>query len=174
MAAAQYTGVNGVARKVKSQFIGVNGVARKVKNGFIGVNGVARKCFGGETVTISGTGASWGRTIPAGAAVSGSVVLDVTFEIVIGNTVRNCNFSKNIQFTEVALPHSFSCDSSCFDMSFVDIESNSEATVILDGTGISANFYVEYFFDGNDGHKHSSLEDATITKNISWTITYIA
>lgn len=47
MAAAQYIGVGGVARKVKAQFVGVGGVARKVKNGYIGVGGVARKFYTG-------------------------------------------------------------------------------------------------------------------------------
>lgn len=47
MAAAQYIGVGGVARKVKAQYIGVSGAARKVKNGYIGVGGVARKFYTG-------------------------------------------------------------------------------------------------------------------------------
>lgn len=47
MAAAQFFGVAGVARKVKSQFMGVAGVARKIKNAYVGVGGVARKCYAG-------------------------------------------------------------------------------------------------------------------------------
>lgn len=47
MAAAQYIGVGGVARKVKAQYIGVSGAARKVKNGYIGVGGVARRFYTG-------------------------------------------------------------------------------------------------------------------------------
>ncbi len=45
MAKAEYEGVAGVARKVKSQNLGAGGVARKVSKGFVGVNGVARQFF---------------------------------------------------------------------------------------------------------------------------------
>lgn len=45
MAKAEYEGVAGVARKVKSQNLGAGGVARKVTKGFLGVNGVARQFF---------------------------------------------------------------------------------------------------------------------------------
>ena len=45
MAKAEYKGVNGIARKVKSQNLGAGGVARKVSKGFVGVNGVARQFF---------------------------------------------------------------------------------------------------------------------------------
>lgn len=45
MSKAEYEGVNGVARKVKSQDLGAGGVARKVSKGFVGVNGVARQFF---------------------------------------------------------------------------------------------------------------------------------
>ena len=52
MATGIYTGVDGVARKVKTPYRGVDGVARKVKTSYIGVDGVARKCFSGvEYVT---------------------------------------------------------------------------------------------------------------------------
>lgn len=43
--AGEYTGVNGVARKVKAQDVGISGIARKVAKGFVGVNGVARQFF---------------------------------------------------------------------------------------------------------------------------------
>lgn len=56
MAANQYLGVGGVARKVKSQFVGIGGVARKVKQGFLGVGGVARRFFSGAVEVVkSGT-----------------------------------------------------------------------------------------------------------------------
>ena len=46
MSKAEYEGVNGVARKVKSQDLGAGGGgARKVSKGFVGVNGVARQFF---------------------------------------------------------------------------------------------------------------------------------
>ncbi len=48
MAKAAYTGVNGVARNVKSILIGVDGVARNVKSGYIGVDGAARQFFPGH------------------------------------------------------------------------------------------------------------------------------
>lgn len=82
MAANQYTGVGGVARKVKAQYIGVNGVARKVKNGFVGVNGVARRCFAGaEPVTVRGSNVKpddsgdvyYGQTVPEWSQVTGWV-----------------------------------------------------------------------------------------------------
>lgn len=47
MAVGAYTGVSGVARKVKAGYVGVGGVARKIKTGYIGVGGVARKCYAG-------------------------------------------------------------------------------------------------------------------------------
>lgn len=94
MAANQYTGVEGVARKVKAQYIGVNGVARKVKNGFVGVNGVARRCFAGaEPVTVSGNvsqpGAKvpYGRTVPVWSRVSGKVDPCFDLEVYSGGTV---------------------------------------------------------------------------------------
>ena len=49
MAKAQYFGVDGVARKVKSMPFGVGGVARKVNGGYIGVGGVARQFYSGST-----------------------------------------------------------------------------------------------------------------------------
>lgn len=97
MAAAQYTGVNGVARKVKNQYIGVANVARKVKNGFVGVGGVARKCYAGETIThISASSAmpdangyvNYGRTLPVFSKVTGSVdIIDLSFDLYYGPTI---------------------------------------------------------------------------------------
>lgn len=43
--AGEYTGVNGVARKVKAQDVGISGIARKVAKGFVGVANVARRYF---------------------------------------------------------------------------------------------------------------------------------
>ena len=49
--AGEYTGVNGVARKVKAQDVGISGIARKVAKGFVGVANVARKfCFAQASV----------------------------------------------------------------------------------------------------------------------------
>ena len=45
MSKAIYTGVNGVARKVKKPYIGVGNKSRKVKKGYVGVNGVARQFY---------------------------------------------------------------------------------------------------------------------------------
>lgn len=45
MATAQYTGIGGVARKVKSKYIGVAGVARNIVSSYIGVGNVARQYF---------------------------------------------------------------------------------------------------------------------------------
>lgn len=97
MAAAQYIGVSGVARKVKNQHIGVSNVARKVKAGYIGVNGVARKCYAGETITrISGSSVTpdangrinYGRTVPVFSKVTGSVdIISLDFDIYYGSTV---------------------------------------------------------------------------------------
>lgn len=53
MATGQYTGVGGVARKVKNDYIGIANVARKVKNGYIGVGGVARKFFSGLDTNLT-------------------------------------------------------------------------------------------------------------------------
>lgn len=47
MAKAQYIGVDGVSRKVKSMPFGVDGVDRKVKNGYFGVGGVSRQFLQG-------------------------------------------------------------------------------------------------------------------------------
>lgn len=47
MAKAIYTGVAGVARKVKTPYIGVGDKARKIKAGYIGVAGIARKFYEG-------------------------------------------------------------------------------------------------------------------------------
>ena len=47
MAKTIYTGIAGVARKVKQPYVGVAGVARKVKAGYLGVGGVARQFFAG-------------------------------------------------------------------------------------------------------------------------------
>lgn len=174
MAAAQYIGIGGVARKVKSQFVGIGGVARKVKNGFVGVNGVARKCFGGETVTISGTGASWGRTIPAGAVVSGSVTLDVTFEIKSGSFTDYCNFYKQIQFSQISLPHSVSCDIGCFDVSSAELEYGTEGEITISETGISAAFHVEFAY----GEYYNRINNASLAdlefESIHWQLTYTA
>ena len=49
MAKAQYFGVGGVARKVKSIPFGVGNVARNVKSGYFGVGGVARQFYSGST-----------------------------------------------------------------------------------------------------------------------------
>lgn len=43
--AGEYTGVNGVARKVKAQDVGISGIARRVVKGFVGVANVARRYF---------------------------------------------------------------------------------------------------------------------------------
>lgn len=45
MATKVYTGVSGVAQRVRKIYIGVNGVAQKVRKGYIGVAGVARQFF---------------------------------------------------------------------------------------------------------------------------------
>ena len=47
MAKAQYFGVNGVARNVKSWPVGIGNVARKAKSGYFGVGGVARQFLSG-------------------------------------------------------------------------------------------------------------------------------
>lgn len=47
MAKGAYSGVGGVARKVKTPYVGVANVARKVKNGYVGVGGVARQFYSG-------------------------------------------------------------------------------------------------------------------------------
>lgn len=82
MAANQFVGVAGVARRVKSQYVGVNGVARKVKNGFVGVNGVARRGYAGaEPVTVRGNNVKpddsgdvyYGQTVPEWSQVTGWV-----------------------------------------------------------------------------------------------------
>lgn len=46
MAAAEYRGVSGVARKVVKEYRGVSGVGRRVTKAYRGVSGVARKYFG--------------------------------------------------------------------------------------------------------------------------------
>ena len=47
MAKAQYIGISGVGRKVKSMPFGVGGVSRNVKSGYVGVGGVARQFLQG-------------------------------------------------------------------------------------------------------------------------------
>ena len=51
MATGQWTGVGGVARKVKNEDISVGNVAREVKNGYIGVGSVARLFYQKAGVT---------------------------------------------------------------------------------------------------------------------------
>lgn len=103
MAANQYTGVGGVARKIKAQYIGVNGVARKVKNGFVGVGGVARRCWSGDIVVQGsdvavGTDGSvlYGRTIPAWSKVTGWI----TIKSVPVQTFSQGRYSGNIIFRD--------------------------------------------------------------------------
>ena len=173
MAAAQYIGVGGVARKVKSQFMGVGGVARKVKNGFLGVGGVARKCVGGETVTISGSGTSWGHTIPAGATVSGWVRVVAKFTIASGSYTDQCTFNTHITLSQVTLPHRVTCGSDCFSASSTTaIEGGSYGEVTLSATGISADFHVEFGY----GEKYNRVTNADLTQatqpTVAWSITY--
>lgn len=61
MATGIYTGVDGVARKVKTPYVGVDGVARKVTTAYRGVDGVARKCYSGTATPEADTldGCSW-------------------------------------------------------------------------------------------------------------------
>jgi len=53
LAKAEYIGVDGVARKVKSHYLGVDSVARKVKSGHVGVSGVARQFFAGVSSVLN-------------------------------------------------------------------------------------------------------------------------
>lgn len=52
MGKAIYTGVSGVARKIKDAYEGISGVARKVKAGWVGVGGVARQFYSGAYTTL--------------------------------------------------------------------------------------------------------------------------
>lgn len=57
MATGQWTGVGGVARKIKSDDLGVASVAREVKSGYIGVSGVARQFYSSLDTTLTILGA---------------------------------------------------------------------------------------------------------------------
>ena len=75
MSQAIYTGVNNVARKVKTIYVGVNGVARKVRKAYIGVAGKARLFYLGYIVAkkLSVSLTSWsdfsGYGIPCGTSI---------------------------------------------------------------------------------------------------------
>lgn len=68
MAANQYMGVGGVARKVKGQNFGIAGVARKVTNGYVGIGGVARKFYAGLDIKPTLADNDW-ATIAAVSAL---------------------------------------------------------------------------------------------------------
>ena len=72
MAKAQYTGVNGIARKVSKEYVGGSGVARKVTEGYVGVNGVARKFFksGYEIIIVQDATLSSSTVTPSGNSLT--------------------------------------------------------------------------------------------------------
>ena len=141
MAANQFVGVAGVARKVKGQYVGVNGVARKVKNGFVGVNGVARRGYAGaEPVTVRGNNVKpddsgdvyYGQTVPEWSQVTGWVQFHGAKYVVASGSHRG-----TVELSDSA--HSFtiagnSCTihgSSAFSMGDFDDPTNQELTIYL-------------------------------------------
>lgn len=78
MAAREYIGVAGVARKVKEQWFGVSGVARRVFNGYIGIGGVARKIFNAARWTFeTGSGSVTTATELSAEKTAGELVMHV-------------------------------------------------------------------------------------------------
>jgi len=75
MSQAIYTGVNNVARKVKTIYVGVNGVARKVRKAYIGVAGKARLFYLGYivakklSVSLTPWSDYYGYGIPCGTSI---------------------------------------------------------------------------------------------------------
>lgn len=74
MAKGAYTGVGGVARRVKSVYVGVGAVARRVKKGYIGVGGLAR-LFLSRGVEYHGKISSLSQARASLAATVGSYAL---------------------------------------------------------------------------------------------------
>lgn len=102
MATGQYTGVSGVARKVKNDYIGIGNVARKVKNGYIGVGGVARKFYQngvdlynrGITPYTLKTRGNTGQSTPYGKIDTNCFYLDTTHYL--GDTKGNSGLSSHL------------------------------------------------------------------------------
>ena len=93
MAKAQYFGVGGVARKVKSISFGIGNVARNVKSGYFGVGGVARQFLSGVDPVLNNN--DWATIRAVSDAGQGANYWSVgdTKTITINGEVGNFTFS---------------------------------------------------------------------------------
>ena len=93
MAKAQYIGISGVGRKVKSIPFGVGGVSRNVKSGYAGVGGVARQFLSGADPVLNNN--DWATIRSVSDASQGANYWSVgdTKSITINGKAGNFTFS---------------------------------------------------------------------------------
>ena len=149
--AGQHFGAGGVERKGKDEHIGVAGVSRKVKNGYMGVAGVARKYYAGqEVITVSGSGLSYGRTIPSWSMLTGTVTLDGHAKIYSGNGVALGTLwldPINIPISQTGSSYTTTLDSRYMNVDWNDSdcwENEVELTITFGSDSISGSVVVDY------------------------------
>lgn len=187
MAAAQYIGVDGVARKVKGQYVGVDGVARRVKNGYIGVDGVARKCYSGYTTIVKSGTDDFDSN---GTVTFDSVVPEFTSALVSINVdgLNRCIYDASGNYTGKTFvvpwgdgidednPFAYYTSSdggtTNYDYSYWDGENldSVQLSVTVTRSTLSAKFIIQYKEYGDESYRtrigYCPLNDA------SWSVTF--